>query len=332
MRLIKKLGFCLVTVIPAAALAACSGGSSAAPTGAPPEVSSITIDVIPTSDAAGIYIAADDGYFTQQGLNVKIVTNETGADQVGALQTGAAQLVQGSYVGFIQSQEAGSFDGKPVSMRFVADTAEMEPGNQGLFVMPGHFDSLDQLIKAHATVGVSENDDVGALLLDGLLSASGDKEDGIKQVSEPPLELPALLAKGTISAAYLGQPLITYVEEQVGAVELTDLDQGPLLNLPMGAIVGSTPWVQSHPKTVAAFQRALTEAQQVADTNRHSVEAALEKWTVGLTPLVAANIPAESYPLSMSASAMQRVADAMYQYGLIPKPFQVSSMIQPAQG
>src|ERR1700733_1893334 len=75
MRLINRLGYCLAAAIPVAMLMGCSSGgsgSSGAASGSPPEVSSITIDAVPTADATGLYIAYDEGLFAKQGLKVKI--------------------------------------------------------------------------------------------------------------------------------------------------------------------------------------------------------------------------------------------------------------------
>jgi NitT/TauT family transport system substrate-binding protein len=333
MRLIKGLAFCLVTAIPLVTLAACSSSGSGTPAGAPPEVSSITISVTPTSDAAGIYIAADRGFFAQQGLNVKIATNESVNVAIGALQTGAAQLVQGSYATVIQDQIAGRYDGKPINMRIVANSAQMGPGNQGLYAMPGaRYDSVQQLVKAHAKVGVPLADSDGTVLIGSLLAADGYTNRDLHEVAMEPTQLPVALAKGAIAAAYLPEPLAAFSEQLVGAVKLADLDQGPLQNWPIGTIVGSTSWVQSHPNTVAAFQRGLSEGQQVADTDRDAVQTALEKHTPGMTPLVASGVAVDTYPLSMNVSVMQTVPDAMYQYGIISKPFQISSMIQQEPG
>ena len=110
MRLINKLLYCLAAGIPVVALAACSsGGSSGVASGPPPEQSTITIDMVPTADAAGVYIAQDDGYFAQQGLTVKIVPINGGEYGMGDLQTGKAQLIEGNYVSFILAQIAGTF-------------------------------------------------------------------------------------------------------------------------------------------------------------------------------------------------------------------------------
>ena len=63
---------------------------------------------MPTADAAGLYIAADAGYFAQQGLNVKIAPINGGEYGMGDLQTSKAQLIEGNYVSFILAQTVAS--------------------------------------------------------------------------------------------------------------------------------------------------------------------------------------------------------------------------------
>ena len=112
MRLINRLAYCLAVLIPAAILTGCSSGGSSsggALSGPPPEVSTITIEAVPTADAAGLYIAYDEGLFAKQGLTVKIAPIDGGEFGMGDLQTGAAQLVEGNYVSFVLAQIAGKF-------------------------------------------------------------------------------------------------------------------------------------------------------------------------------------------------------------------------------
>ena len=62
------------------------------------------------------------------------------------------------------------------------------------------------------------------------------------------------------------------------------------------------------------------------------MQQALEKDTQNLSPLVAATMTLDTYPLVMDVPVMQRVADAMYQFGVIPKPYKIAGMIQPEPG
>src|ERR1700730_10406727 len=346
MRPIHKLRSCLVAAIPVVALAACSsGGSSSVAAGPAPEVASITIDVVPTADAAGIYSAEDNNYFAQQGLKVTIKPINGGEYGMGDLQTGKAQLIEGNYVSFILAQVAGKFaapnptnpaappePSKPIDMRMIADASQMQAGNQALYVLPGSpYKTVQQLVRAHAKVGVNSLHNIGALLLGSLLSSDGYSVNALKQVPEVLPMISELLAKHVIPAAWLPEPCGTEAEQEYGAMRLADFDQGSRQSFPIGTVVGSAQWVQAHPNTVAAFLRAYQAGQQVADTNRAAVEQALVTHT-GVTKEVAATMSLDTYPLVMDVPVMQRVADAMNEFGLISKPYKITSMIQPDSG
>jgi NitT/TauT family transport system substrate-binding protein len=342
MRLINRLGYCLAATIPVVALAACSsgGGTNSVATGPAPEVPSIVIDAVPTADAAGLYIAEDNGYFTQQGLKVTIAPINGGEYGMGDLQTGKAQLLEGNYVSFILAQIEGKFaapnpnnptqhePSKPIDMRMIANSSQMQAGNQALYVMPSSgYKTVKDLVKNHVAVGVNTRHNIGTVLLGSLLASIGDKVGALDQSPQILPKMPQLLDSGVIKAAWLPEPFGTEAQQDYGAVQLADFNQGSLQNFPIGTIVGSASWVQSHPKTIAAFLRAYNEGQQVADTDRAAVEAALVKHT-GVTQELAATMTLDTYPLVMDVPVMQRVADAMYEFGVINKPYNIKNMIQ----
>jgi NitT/TauT family transport system substrate-binding protein len=344
MRLINKLAYCLAATIPVAILAGCSGAGSSGG-GGPLESSTIVIDAVPTADAAGLYIAEDDGFFAKQGLTVKINKILGGEYGMGHLQTGSAQLVEGNYVSFILAQVAGKFAApdpndptgplrptKPIDMRIIADASQMQPGNQALYVMPdSKFKSVAAVAKAHATVGVNSLHNIGSVLLGSLLSLNGFKVNSVNQTPEPLPQMPLLLSKHAIESAWLPDPFGTEAQEEYGAVRLADFDQGSLQNFPIGTIVGSEQWVKNNPGTIAAFLRAYDEGQQIADTDRSAVEKVLEKYT-GVSQLVAANMTLDTYPLAMDVPVMQRVPDAMYQFQVLGQHYNIANMIQSEPG
>jgi NitT/TauT family transport system substrate-binding protein len=290
------------------------------------------VDAVPTADEAGLYIAQDNGYFAQQGLNVKIVSVPGGELGMPDLQDGKAQLVAGNYVSFIQAQIAQSFGGKPIDLRIIAEGSVMLPGDQALYVMPGSsYKSVADLTKYHATVGVNTRNNIGQVLLGSLFQSNGLKLSAIHQVYTAfPLMLP-MLKSGRLDAAWLPEPFATMAKEQLGTVQLADFDQGALQNFPIGCYIGTAQWVRQHPDTVAAFLRALRQGQQIADSDRAAVERGLEKNTQ-TAPIFADVMTIDTYPLTMDVPRMQRVANAMYEFGIIKKPYQISEMIQPEPG
>ena len=338
--IMRKFRYCaaaFAAVITAGALAGCTAANGAAQAGTGTlEQSTIIVDSVPVAEEGGLYVAQAQGFFAQQGLTVKIVPI-TGAERaIPDLQTGRAQLVAGNYVSFILAQIAGKFDSKPASLRIIAAGSEIQPGTEDLYVMPGSkYQTVSELAKSHARVGLNTANDIGDLMLGASLTEAGYKLGDIKQVI-PAGGFPALLhmlPAGQVDAAWLPQPLGVEAEQQIGAVPITDFDQGSLENFPFTGYIGSTSWVQTHPGTVAAFLRALNEGQQVADTDRQAVEKAMETYT-GISPMIAANMAIDSYPLEIDVPQLQRVTDSMFEFGLTPgaSPYKISAMIQPEPG
>lgn len=334
MKIIHKVLYSLLATIPVVALASCSSGGGAA-SAQPPEQRTIVVDEVPTADEAGLYIALDNGFFAQQGLTVKINPVFGGELGLPDLQNGKAQLLVGNYVSFILAQIAGKFGTHPINLRIIADGSQMQTGNQALYVLPGsRFRTVADLAKYHAKVGINTKNNIGQVLLGSLFQGNGLDLHQIHQVAEAFPALVGDLKSGKLDVAWLPEPFGTQAQQQFGAVKLADFNQGSLQNFPIGAYIGTKQWVQSHPNTVAAFLRALQQGQQIADTDRAAVEKAVEKDTIPVpTPkIIASTMTIDSYPLVMDVPEMQRVADAMYQFGVIGKPYKIINMIQPEPG
>jgi len=326
------------------------------PTG-PLEAHTITVEAVPTADEAGLYIAQDLGYFAQEGLKVNILPTGGGELAIPDLTKGRADIVAGNYVSFIQAQIGGkAIDaqlGGQVNLRIIANGSQMQPGNQALYVMPkSPITSVATLAtaKPKPKVGVNTVNNIGTLLIGSLLQDNGYQlgdvsifaPQGSGPAFNPFAALITDLAKGTISAAWLPEPFGTIAQEQLGAVKIADFDSASLTNFPIGTYIGTQSWVASHPNTVAAFLHALQEGQQKADVDRSQVEASLVAHTLvpnGTPQAVAQQIAAlmtlDTYPLSMDVPTMQRVSNAMFEFGLEPglkQPYNILNMIQPEPG
>jgi NitT/TauT family transport system substrate-binding protein len=326
----------IVAIAAIGSLAGCSAGATAA-AGSGAKLTVVTVDSVPASEEGGLYVADYEGFFAQQGLAVKIKPITGGEAGIPDLQSGKADLVAGNYVSFILAQMAGTFDGKPASMRIIAAGSELQPGSEALYVMPdSKFNTLAALGKYHARVGLNTPNDVGDVMVGALLEDAGYTLKDIRQVI-PAGGFPALLKMlpaGKVDAIWLPEPLGTIAEQDLGATPLADFDQGSMQNFPFTGYIGSAQWVRTHGSTVAAFLRALAEGQELADTDRAAVESAMEKYT-GIPPLVADNMSIDSYPLTMDLPELQRVPDSMFQYGLTPgakSAYQIVKMIQPEPG
>jgi NitT/TauT family transport system substrate-binding protein len=180
------------------------------------------------------------------------------------------------------------------------------------------------------TVSVNAPDDIGTLLVDSLLVGHGISPKQVKFNND--VAFPAVaqtLDSNEVSAAFSPEPFTSLAEEGRGIEELADLDQGSTQDFPIQGYAVTQAWADKYPNTLKAFTAALSQGQEIADTNRASVEKAVERY-LGIKPPVAAFISLPTFPLGVDAVRLQRVVSAMVRFGLLPEQdssFKVSSMI-----
>ena len=76
-------------------------------------------------------------------------------------------------------------------------------------------------------------------------------------------------------------------------------------------------WAEKHPKTAAAFVRAIEEGQALADSDRADVEKAMAE-SDGLPRQVTAVMSLPDFPVGpVDVGRIQRTATAMLQFGLL---------------
>jgi NitT/TauT family transport system substrate-binding protein len=267
--------------------AGCSaaGGAVTNPSG---EKATLTVGVVPALDSAGFFIAYYDGLFKAQGLTITpafVTSSETAiAQQV----QGKYQITGGNYVSYIQAQQDGQ-----ANLDIFAEGSVMEPGAQDLYTMPGSpIRSLADL--KGRTVAINAPDNILYLLAASVLTEHGIPAKDVHFVTKYPLN------SGAVDAAVLPEPFASGAEEEYGAVPLADLNQGATTSFPVEGYVATKQWAKQHPRTLAAFYRALEEGQQIADTNRAAVEQAMEQVPapLGLSSETAALMSVDEYPVS----------------------------------
>jgi NitT/TauT family transport system substrate-binding protein len=308
-----------------------SSGNSTANTG-PIEKPDLNVAVVPALDSAGFFVALYEHLFTQQGLNVTFTPAVSSDTVIAAQVKGTYDITGGNYVSYIQAQQQGK-----ANLDIFAEASTMEPATQGIYVMP------DSPIKTLAdlkgkTVAINAPDNILYLLAASVLAEHGILPGSVHFVTKYNFPaMPAALAAGKIDAAMLPEPFASDAEQADGAVPLADMDQGATTSFPIAGYVVTKAWAQKYPHTLAAFYRALEEGQEIADTNRAAVEQAFEDLPMKPVPLgvskgTAAVVALDNYPYStgpvgtVDTVQLQRVADVMQQFLMIPK-FNIDSML-----
>jgi len=329
----RARGVALLTA--AATLMFASGCSGSGSTGAPPsgvEKPDLNVAVVPALDSAGFFVALYEGLFAREGLHVRFTPAVSSDTVISAQVKGQYDITGGNYVSYIQAQADGE-----ANLDIFAEGSVMEPGDQGIYVMP------DSPIKSLAdlrgrTVAINAPKNILYLLTASVLAEHGLTASMVKFVNMPFPAMPAALAAGKIDAAVLPEPFASIAEQADGAVPLVDLNQGATTSFPVEGYVVTKQWAKKYPRTLAAFNTALEQGQEIADTNRAAVEQAMEDLPTKPVPLAvskqtAALMTLDDYPFDggelgdVDKIRLQRVVDVMQQYLGFDSSFNIGSML-----
>lgn len=315
-----------VLIIAVAALASGGCGSRPAPAGlsSSGEKADLTIAAVPTASSAGLYVAQQDGFFRQAGLNVKIVSISAGADVTTGLLNGSLDVVNGAYAGFIEAQLHGAG-----TYHVLADGYAGAPNVDEIVVMPKSGITTPQQLTGK-TIAVNALNSVAQLLVSSALASQGVSPSKVHFVAMPFPAMPSALKAHRIDAAYLPEPYLSQAEEQVGGEPLLDVNQGATQDFPINGYVATVRWCQRYPKTAAAVAKALDAGQAIADTNRPVVEKALTKYTT-ISKGIAAIMALGEFPATVDAVHLQRVPDLMQSFGQLGKRFNITVMTKPVR-
>jgi NitT/TauT family transport system substrate-binding protein len=294
------------------------------------EKTTLNVAVVPAVDSAGFFVALHDGLFAKQGLTIHYTPAVSSDEVIDQQLAGKYDVTGGNYVSYIQHYVQ---DHEPLNI--IAEGSVMQQGTQAIYTMPNSKIKTLSDLKGHL-LGINAPLNINYLLAASVLTQNGIK---LTQVQFPTMPIPfpsmaAQLAAGKIDAAAMPEPFATAAEQQYGAVELADLNQGATEQFPIQGYVVTKSWAERNPATLKAFVSALSQGQELADTSRHSVEQAMEAINGGpmngeIPPIVASVMAVNIYPTAIDKVRIQRVADVMFQFGLLHSRFNVTPMIGP---
>jgi NitT/TauT family transport system substrate-binding protein len=172
-------------------------------------------------------------------------------------------------------------------------------------------------------IGVNGTNSIGTLLISALLQENGISPKKVDLVTDNKgfPAMPGQLQSGEWQAAFLAEPYVTIAGEQYGDDILADLDQGATANFPIDGYVATRAWAQQHPKTVAAFVRAIEEGQAIAVGDATAAQAAIGT-ADQLPPMVTGVMALPDFPIGpVDEKRIQREATVMLQFGTLGQQY-----------
>ncbi len=280
-----------------------------------------TIRVATTSNdsGAGVYYAADMGFFKKAGLNVEIVSLNAsglmGASVVsGTLdigETGVSVIAAGHERGlpFVLVAPAGMYSSKaPTSATLVAKNSSIKTGAD----LNGK------------TVGLRDINSPAYVGTRAWIDRNGGDSKTVRFVEIPDPATAAALAAGRIDAATIAEPDLENALRGPDARLLADSYNAIANEFLLGGYFTTKEYAAAHPEIIRAFASAMAETYRWANRNHAKTAEILEKYT---KQRVLPTAPRVVYPERLTPSIIQPLIDAAAKYGALKASFPASELL-----
>jgi NitT/TauT family transport system substrate-binding protein len=281
----------------------------------------MTVDVLPVVDTSPFEIALKNGYFAQQGLTIKTVSDLQSTQAVPDLLRGSVDVIGGNYTTYIEGDSRGTF-----SIDIIGMALDCVPKGFEVLALPGSGITSPKDL-AGKTVAVNLTSNIQTLTLNAILQADGATGQP-HYVAIPFPEMGAALKAGRVAAVSVVEPYVTADEKTDGAVPVTSQCIAPVAAYPISGYFATASWVKANPTALREFQRALDEGQSYADANPSAVRSILPTFTK-ITSAEAQQVALGTFPATIDVSRLQQMADLMRQQGMISGSFQVAGIVAP---
>lgn len=287
-----------------------------APSGEP-----FRIGVLPVLNTLPTFVAEQEGYFEEAGLLTEFVPVESARDRTIALQTGQIDVANNDVI-TATLQAAGGEGVKIVRHDSFA------PSERYFAVVTGPdtgLDSAEALISAleadEAQIAISGNTIIEYLATAMLREAGYEpQENDYIEVSAIPVRLEQL-AQGTVQAALLPEPLVSFAEFQGGVSVLADTS---LDFVPVSLTVNDSV-LEERPGDVCAFLDAYERAVQAINADPEAYRDNQVPVPDPVRPSY--NVPQLAENRVPTQEEIQAVQDWMLENGLLDEPVAYGDLV-----
>ncbi len=289
----------------------------------------ITVAAVPGVDDAPLYVALREGLFRQRGLHVTITNYSSLRDEIQALGSGRADIAAGDYTDFFTKQSRGDLD-----LRLITDGYDASPNVMAVLTRPDSGitspqDLVDKVIATPPAQAIRPGSNLPysmeMMATQAVLRTDGVGPTSIHWRPTPEKDMISALRDHTVDAIVATEPYLLQAESQLGAVSVLDSCSGVTSGLPLLGYFTVQKFQREHAQVIRAFRSALVSAQAAA-TMRGPVQKTLTS-SMHMNGQSAALLTLGQYPTFLSIGQVQRVADLMYDAGMIGSPLAVRTLV-----
>lgn len=301
-------------------LSACSSGDSAA--GAADgelETTELLVGIVPVIDHAAVFLAIEDGFFADEGLEVSAQPAQGGAAAVPAMIAGELQAAFATYPSFLLAEASG------VGISIVSLGIDGTEETAGVYVAEGSDIATIEDLEG-MTIAVNTLNNTGDLTIKTHLKDAEIDPNSVEFIELAFPDMGPTLASGGVDAVWVVEPFLTGLEGS-GAQKIFATYAGPTAEIPVSGVGMTREFTDANPNTVGAFQRALERANSelAGDPDRARELVTTYSET---SPEVAAELNAPTWVEGpVTADALSIWNDLMVDLEALSEPVDLESMI-----
>lgn len=282
----------------------------------------IKVGIIPTSAAAPMYVAMEQGYFEDEGLKVEVQIAQNAAAVAPSVLNGQLQF------GFAAASPFIGAVSKGLPLYAVANSSSNSldgSDETGLMTSPGSGierprDLEGRTVAVNGLAALPHVAAMEAIALDG-----GDPTK-VTFVAMPFPDMLGAMRQGRIEAAALAEPFysqsVSAGDTQVTTLYATAFNPGSTTTLYFTA----APFLEKNPAVVEGFQNAINRAIRDAAEQPELVRDVLVKYA-NMKPEVAESMGLPHYAEGLTPEGLEQISEVMAKYGLVSEPINGAEVV-----
>lgn len=323
----RRLAGIAGAVVALTALAACSsgGGSGDGGTstdGASGSTTPITVGVIPIVDVAPIYLGVEQGFFKDQGLDVKLEKAQGGAAIVPAVVAGQYQF------GFSNSTSLILATANNMKLEAVTSgvaTTGVAESDFGAVIVPADSPIKTAKDLAGKKIAVNTLNNINSSTINKAVRDAGGDPSTIKYTELGFPDIVAAVQKGDVDAGQVVEPFLTQalvkgMHQVVANYVATDP------NLTISMYFTSADYASKNADVVKRFTDAMNKSLEYADAHGDEVRRILSTYT-DIDAATLAKIRLPKWPTTIDTDSISTLADLAVTDGFLKSKPDLSGLL-----
>ncbi|QVQ51213.1 ABC transporter substrate-binding protein [Spiractinospora alimapuensis] len=286
------------------------------------EEDSIRIGVVPTASFAPLYIAMEEGYFEERGIDVELDIMQNAAAVAPSVLNGQLQIGTAATSPFFAAVEKGI----PVRALASSSLNSVEEDDETALVIPTGSDVERPADLEGRTVAVNALAALPHVAAGQVIRDDGGDPDAVTFVSMAFPDMVSALSSGRVDAAAMTEPFLSQ-GEGTEHERLTGLySQAFSPETTTTLYFTAQPFIDVNPELVDDFTLAIHQAGEHAREDPELVAEVLVTHG-GMDPQDAAGMRLPSYGSELSTDSLRSVADVMAANGFLEQQIDIATVI-----